>query len=224
MKSCKIDGCEKPSRNLGWCQMHYKRFRRHGDPLKGARSVDRGCSVPGCDKPHHAKGFCDLHWYHNRRNGSPDAGVRNYSNPDDAISARTAREGECIIWTGGQVKGYGVLSSKQKSVYVHRYVWERSNGPIPDGAVVDHLCYNTLCVRVDHLRLATTAENGRNRSGPSSISRSGVRGVYPRGKKWIAQVGMLGKSFYLGTFESIEAAEDAVRLKRSELFGEYAGR
>ena len=46
MKSCKIDGCEKPSRNLGWCQMHYKRFRRHGDPLKGARSVDRGALSP----------------------------------------------------------------------------------------------------------------------------------------------------------------------------------
>ncbi len=31
---CSIDGCGKASVSLGWCQKHYVRFKRHGDPHK----------------------------------------------------------------------------------------------------------------------------------------------------------------------------------------------
>ena len=33
MKICNIDGCENPIDARGWCRKHYKRFKRHGDPL-----------------------------------------------------------------------------------------------------------------------------------------------------------------------------------------------
>lgn len=33
VRLCSIDGCQKASRNVGWCHMHYTRWRRHGDPL-----------------------------------------------------------------------------------------------------------------------------------------------------------------------------------------------
>jgi len=32
---CKIDGCDKNKYSLEMCAAHYKRFKRHGDPLKG---------------------------------------------------------------------------------------------------------------------------------------------------------------------------------------------
>lgn len=35
MKTCKIEGCESRPRARGWCSTHYKRWRRHGDPLGG---------------------------------------------------------------------------------------------------------------------------------------------------------------------------------------------
>ena len=35
MSTCSIDRCEKPSRTRGLCDMHYKRWRKHGDPLGG---------------------------------------------------------------------------------------------------------------------------------------------------------------------------------------------
>lgn len=31
-KICSIEGCEKPIRTRGWCEMHYTRVRKHGDP------------------------------------------------------------------------------------------------------------------------------------------------------------------------------------------------
>lgn len=36
MKICSIPGCEKlAGRSRGWCNAHYKRWQRHGDPLGG---------------------------------------------------------------------------------------------------------------------------------------------------------------------------------------------
>jgi hypothetical protein len=32
-KTCSVDGCGKPVRAHGWCEMHHGRWRRHGDPL-----------------------------------------------------------------------------------------------------------------------------------------------------------------------------------------------
>lgn len=32
MAICSIDGCAKPARARGWCQMHYRRWKRHDSP------------------------------------------------------------------------------------------------------------------------------------------------------------------------------------------------
>ena len=34
MKLCSIDGCGREHDARGWCQMHYKRWKRHGGPQK----------------------------------------------------------------------------------------------------------------------------------------------------------------------------------------------
>lgn len=34
-RTCTIDGCGSPSRTRGWCNMHYTRWRRHGDTRGG---------------------------------------------------------------------------------------------------------------------------------------------------------------------------------------------
>ena len=69
--------------------------------------------------------------------------------------------------TGGP--GYGKHRNQQ---YLHRWVWEQINGPIPSGMEVMHICDNRACFRYDHLRLGTHAENmadmiakARNRNG-----------------------------------------------------------
>ena len=36
-RTCTIDGCGSPAHARGWCDMHYRRWRRHGDPRGGGR-------------------------------------------------------------------------------------------------------------------------------------------------------------------------------------------
>jgi hypothetical protein len=34
--ACKVEGCEKPAKSLGWCGMHRERVRKYGDPGEAA--------------------------------------------------------------------------------------------------------------------------------------------------------------------------------------------
>lgn len=33
-KTCEIKNCDKPTVGRGWCNMHYSRWKRHGNPIK----------------------------------------------------------------------------------------------------------------------------------------------------------------------------------------------
>jgi hypothetical protein len=72
-------------------------------------------------------------------------------------------ESGCWLWTGGTTSaGYGqVRGGTGGQVYVHRVAYEIAKGPIPDGLVIDHLCFVVNCVNPDHLEAVTQAENAR---------------------------------------------------------------
>lgn len=74
--------------------------------------------------------------------------------------APTAMSTPCRLWQGGCTRdGYGQTKKDGKRYYIHRWAWERVNGPIAPGLVLMHLCDNRLCYRLDHLRPGTPAEN-----------------------------------------------------------------
>ena len=185
------------------------------------------CSIDGCEKPIRARGWCATHWSRWNRTGETSNEGRKtmfMDDPEGAFTTRTQWRGDCLIWTGSMsTQGYGRMRANGRMQQVHRWAWEQSEGPIPTGIFVDHVCWNRACANVDHLRLATPSQNQQNLSGARRNSTTGVRGVYRKDGGYSARVRHLGKLHYFGTFPTIEEAAAVASAKRKELFGEFAG-
>lgn len=57
---CKADDCERTSQTrAGYCIMHYKRWKRNGEPVRVLRKYTfEKCETEGCDKYAVRKGLC----------------------------------------------------------------------------------------------------------------------------------------------------------------------
>lgn len=187
--------------------------------------AERTCSIKGCETKHYGNGWCRKHRERYLQHGDPlHAETPHYRTPEEAFAERTSVDGECLVWNGTTNEaGYGALRVNGRMEYVHRYAWERVNGPIPDGMYVDHRCWNPACARVEHLRLATGTQNSAYLQGAKSNSSTGVRGVYPNRKGFRGQVRKAGVVYDVGTYPTIAEAARAVEKKRAELHGEFAG-
>lgn len=185
------------------------------------------CRVDDCGSKHQARGLCNKHYLRWKKHGDPE-----YSRPlkrdEDEFSARIkVNDAGCWGWVGGTYgkNQYGKFRLQDgKKTTPHRWAYEHYVSEIPDGLHVDHICFNRLCANPDHLRLATNAENARNRSGPDVRGSSGYRNVEPtRNGTWQVRVRLEGKVHCGGTHKDIESAVEAAATLRSRLFGEFAG-
>lgn len=170
----------------------------------------RVCDIDGCGRKHNARGLCLMHVSRLRKTGSTETSRPSFKTPEEAFAYRTKSvDSGCIEWTGAKTStGYGHMAIAGKHHKAHRYAWERVNGRIPAGIMVDHLCHNPVCVNVDHLRLVTNAENGQNRRGAATGSKSGIRGVHwdRSARRWKALVWLEGVQHLGGYFTSKEEA------------------
>jgi hypothetical protein len=68
----------------------------------------------------------------------------------------------CWLWKGALFRnGYGAFGKFGTSFYAHRIAYELTNGPIPYGLTIDHLCFRLACVNPSHLEAVTMAVNAR---------------------------------------------------------------
>lgn len=182
------------------------------------------CSIEGCDKPVKCRSLCQVHYDKKRRGGETLPERKVSIDAEDAIRKRTINVNGCMVWTGHlNVKGYGHININGSVVRVHRYVWEKANGPIPKGMVIDHKCHNRACLNLEHLRLATGYENQSNRSGANRNSTTGLRNVCLIKGKFQVRVHYQGKTHRGGVFDDLNDAAVAAELLRKKLFGDFRG-
>lgn len=179
-RTCSIHGCDRPARTgqAVWCNAHYARWQRTGDPqahkpLPPPRRYNRGpkpqrrCSVEGCERPHKARGWCKPHWRSWQTYGDPlAANFRATGSTADRFWYRVAVTPGCWLWTGAlNWDGYGCFNAGPEiSSSAHRFAYRLLVGPVPDGLELDHLCRTRNCVNPDHLEPVTHAENVRRAS------------------------------------------------------------
>jgi hypothetical protein len=73
--TCSILNCERPVYRREWCQRHYRRWQRHGDPehpvIERVSKHPETCTVEECSKPYKARGLCHSHYAALLAHGDP---------------------------------------------------------------------------------------------------------------------------------------------------------
>ena len=118
--------------------------------------------------------------------------------------------------------GYVYMRFKRYDLLAHRLAWLMSYGVIPPSQI-DHINMNRSDNRLVNLRLATIAENNRNR-GVQSNNTTGYKGV-TRDKKtgrYYAKIQIDKRLISLGCFVSPESAGAAYHQAALEHHGEFA--
>lgn len=123
-------------------------------------------------------------------------------------------------------KGYPWVNLKKNGVQhgfaVHRLVAAVFLGATPEQQI-EHRDGNRKNCHFRNLRTSTQTQNrGNSRGWKNKRSGSRFKGVFPYGKKWKAQVGLGGRTTYLGVFEKERDAARAYDLKAVEIYGEFA--
>jgi HNH endonuclease/AP2 domain len=104
----------------------------------------------------------------------------------------------------------------------HQLAWFYMTGRWPK-PTIDHRDGDSTNNRWNNLRQATASQNNANRRRPRN-NTSGYKGVY-RGRRpgqWRAQIGKNGRTKYLGTFPTRQAAHAAYVAAARKHYGEFA--
>lgn len=217
--ACSITDCGKAAANRrGWCNAHYKRFLKHGDPTAGEpmrMSRIGTCSVDGCSNRIQGRGLCHPHHLRLLRHGDPLAGGTSPGEPEAFLKnvALPYKGDECLIWPfGHNGENYGKLLIDGVRVYAHRVVCEETNGPAPsDQHEAAHNCGNGNmgCVTPGHLRWDTRLGNAADTLIHGTRNRGEINGAAKLTKEDVQEIRRLRS---LGVFQRDLAEKFSVSI------------
>lgn len=120
-------------------------------------------------------------------------------------------------------KYLGIFNGKPKyqTIQLHRLIMNAEKGDY-----VDHIKpKETLDNRKKNLRITTNNKNTKNRKSKNTNNKSGYRNVSKIGIWWCVQLQINGINTLLKKFplNELDEAGAYAELKRSEIYGEFAG-
>jgi len=244
MRLCSVEGCGKKYYAKGYCKKHYGRVLKHGStqlPIKVKEP--KICKVEGCNKPHEAKGYCSAHYSQMQRHGKIFDSAR-YP-PNEIIRHKDFAE-IIICDTNGKPKLSCKISLKDIKLakkhrwcsvrnYIHTSVRNKDGSKTlhslhrmlmgdPEGMFIDHINGDTLDNRRSNLRIASPAQNVRNRHKNNSNNTSGVTGVCwdARDNRWRSRIQVDGKMISLGYFSDFNNAVAARKKAEKTYYKDFA--
>lgn len=127
-----------------------------------------------------------------------------------------AQKDNNTFYAGTNTSGKGDL--KRKVIWMHRVLLNVTDSKI----LVDHIDHNGLNNQKSNIRVATYAQNSRNKR-PCKNTSSKYKGVtYRRLNKWEASIRLFKKYKYIGIFSTeIEAAKAYDEMAKLH-YGEFA--
>jgi len=120
---------------------------------------------------------------------------------------------------------YGEVGNRKgKSLLMHNSIMNTQ-----EGEYVDHKSHNVQNNRKNNLRKTSNSKNSQNRKGANKNNKTGVRNVhlitgYKGKQEYRVQIMKDGKRYYWEfPLDQFKEACDFAKIKRKELFKEYAG-
>lgn len=157
---------EKTNTANGQVMGHHFRYVR-GHACKG-RTLGRrtehapanpsGLCMCGCGEPTEPARCTDARI--GNVEGLPQRYVKGHNRRKNPVAFVIDETTGCWVWQRClNAYGYGQMRVGGKAWLAHRYYYEQTCGPIPDGLELDHLCRNRACVNPDHLEPVTRSVN-----------------------------------------------------------------
>ena len=118
-------------------------------------------------------------------------------------------------------RGYLQTRINYKKYFLHRLAWLYVYGEYPN-KFIDHINGNPSDNRICNLRQANSFENNQN-AKISKLNTSGIKGVTwsKYNKKWEVKCRVMGKRYFLGLFEDINAAAETYKRFAEKYHGEF---
>lgn len=147
-----------------------------------------------------------------------------------APNKRGSQEWECNRWNSRyaskdagkpDAKGYLRLSIHRKFYQGSRIIWLWMTGEWPK-EFIDHVNIDPADNSWINLREASRSQNGANRHIPKA-NTTGLKGVHwmKANRKWLAQIRVKKRQFYLGLFDCPAAAHFAYLVETDNHFGNF---
>ncbi len=197
---CSIQGCQNPKLNLGYCNAHYLRLRRHGSPLGGGKSPESHGMARSSEYNS---------WEHIKERVKPTY-PRHRDYYDRGITV-------CVGYQRFS-NFFADLGYKPEP----EYSVDRENN---DNGYWCGKCQECVANQWSkNIRWASDTIQRSNMRLLSSRNKSGYRGVSwdKKANRWISSIGFEGKSKRLGGYKTAREAAIVYNAAAISLHGEFA--